>query len=56
MTTFQRGATVLLSSVLVVLGAALLVQTARLGGGIGYFIGALILVAGAVRLYVSTRN
>jgi hypothetical protein len=55
MMTFHRGATVLLSSVLVLLGAALLVQTARVGGGIGYFIGALILVAGAGRLYVSRR-
>ena len=49
MTVFNR-ATVLLSLVLVGLGAAIVIRTALLGGGIGILYGALILVAGGVRL------
>lgn len=47
--------TVVLSLVLVALGLALLVETALLGGGIGYALGAVFLLAGAGRLYLSRR-
>jgi hypothetical protein len=48
-------ATVVFSVLLVGLGAALVVRTALLGGGIGILYGAIILVAGAVRLRHSRR-
>jgi hypothetical protein len=47
--------TVVLSALMIVLGVALLVETAVLGGGIGYVFGALLVLAGAGRLYVSRR-
>lgn len=47
---FNR-ATVVLSVVLVALGAALVVRTALLGGGIGILYGVIILVAGGIRLH-----
>jgi hypothetical protein len=47
--------TTVLSVLMVVLGVALLVETALLGGGIGYLLGGLLVVAGAGRLYVSRR-
>jgi hypothetical protein len=53
---FHRGATLVLSGTLAVLGGAILVQTVRLGGGIGYVVGGLFLVAGLGRLYVSIRH
>lgn len=45
--------TILFSAVLIVLGAAMIIRTALLGGGIGLLFGAIILVAGAGRLYLS---
>ena len=51
----RRRLTVVLSALLVVLGATLLVETAIAGGGIGYVFGGLLLLAGAGRLYVSLR-
>lgn len=48
-------ATVVFSVLLVGLGAALVVRTALLGGGIGILYGAIILVAGAVRLHYALR-
>jgi hypothetical protein len=47
--------TVALSAVMVVLGIVLLVETAVVGGGIGYAFGGLLVLAGAGRLYVSLR-
>ena len=47
--------TVVLSAVMVVLGVVLLVETAVIGGGIGYLFGGLLVLAGAGRLYVSRR-
>ncbi len=41
-----------LSCLFVGLGIALLVQTARAGGGIGYVIGALFVALGIGRLYL----
>lgn len=52
----RRRVTLVLSALLVVLGAILLVETAVAGGGIGYVLGGLILLAGAGRLYVSLRK
>jgi hypothetical protein len=46
------------SAVLVVLGAALIVRTAVAGGGllaVGYVLGVLLVLAGALRLYLSRR-
>jgi hypothetical protein len=47
--------TVVLSALMVVLGIVLLVETALVGGGIGYAFGALLVLAGVGRLYVSLR-
>ena len=54
--SLRRRVTVVLSALLVVLGAILLVETAFAGGGIGYVLGGLILLAGAGRLYVSRKS
>jgi hypothetical protein len=43
---------VLFALVFVALGVALLVQTARAGGGIGYLLGVLFIGLGAGRLYL----
>jgi hypothetical protein len=49
----RRRATLVLSVVLVGIGVVLLVETALYGGGIGYLFGALFLLAGALRGYLS---
>jgi hypothetical protein len=41
---------------LVVIGLALVVRTALLGGGIGLLLGALFVAAGAGRLYLLKRR
>jgi hypothetical protein len=51
----RRRTTTILSGVLVVLGIALLVETAVAGGGVGYVFGGLLVLAGAGRLYVLRR-
>jgi hypothetical protein len=51
-----RSATVMISAVLVILGIAILVETAIVGGGIGYLLGVLFASAGALRLYLSVRG
>ena len=40
------------AAVLIALGVALLVQTARAGGGVGYLLGVLFIGLGAGRLYL----
>ena len=51
------GAAVLVLSVLFVgVGIGLIVQTARLGGGIGYVIGVLFVALGIGRLYLQQRR
>lgn len=45
-----------ISAVLVILGVAILVETAVVGGGIGYLLGALFASAGALRLYLTVRG
>jgi hypothetical protein len=47
-----------LSGLLVVLGVAMIVRTAVAGGGplaLGFVLGALLILAGALRLYLSSR-
>ena len=52
----RRHATAAVSSLIVVLGLILVVETAIRGGGTtGYVLGVLFLLAGAGRLYVSLR-
>ena len=51
--TVYRAGTVALSLLLVAIGLALIVRTAQLGGGAGFLLGTLFLVAGAGRLYLS---
>jgi hypothetical protein len=48
--------TAALSLLLVGLGIAILVETAIVGGGIGYLFGVLFVLAGALRLYVTRRR
>jgi hypothetical protein len=48
----------ILSAALVFLGVAVFVRTAVAGGGVlalGYVLGVLLILAGALRLYLSTR-
>ena len=54
----HRQTTALLSSVLVVLGVAMIVRTLVAGGGAGAFgllLGVLFIAAGLGRLYLNTR-
>ena len=47
----------ILSVILIALGIGLIVRTIAggVGGGLGLFVGALLIVAGVLRLYLSTR-
>ena len=47
--------TLVSAALLLVLGIALIVETAVLGGGIGLLLGALFVLAGGLRLYLSFR-
>ena len=51
-----RSVTIAISAVLVFLGVAILVETAMVGGGIGYLLGALFAAAGGLRLYLAARG
>jgi fucose permease len=51
----RARATVVLSAVLVLLGVVLVVETAIVGGVFGYLLGALFVLAGGLRLYLSSR-
>jgi fucose permease len=51
----RRRVTIALSVTLVALGVALIVETALLEGGIGFVLGALFVLAGGGRLYLSLR-
>lgn len=49
--------TLVLSGLIVVLGVAILVRTlAEGGGGLGFLLGTLFILAGAGRLYVQRRS
>jgi hypothetical protein len=50
--SFHRGATTLFGVAFLVIGAAAVVRTALLGGGVGFLIGALFMALGAARLYL----
>ncbi len=49
----RARATLVLSALLVALGVAVIVETAVLGGGIGLVLGVLLVLAGALRSYVT---
>ncbi|HSC50288.1 MAG TPA: hypothetical protein VLD16_08505 [Gaiellaceae bacterium] len=51
-----RGATAVFGVLAIGLGIAILVETARLGGGLGYVIGLLFVALGAGRLYLLWRR
>ena len=51
----RTRATVFLSGALIALGLAVIVETALVGGGVGYVLGVLLALAGGLRLYLSTR-
>jgi hypothetical protein len=55
-TRLRSGTTILLSSLLVVLGLVLVVETALAGGGIGYLLGTLLALAGGVRVYLMVKK
>jgi hypothetical protein len=50
----RARATLVFSALLLVLGLALILETALLGGGIGLLLGALFVLAGGLRLYLSS--
>ena len=52
----RARATLLLSGLLVVLGLAICVETAIEGGGIGFVLGGLLILAGALRIYLLRRS
>lgn len=56
MRTGYRGVTALFGVVAIAIGIALLVQTARVGGGIGYLLGVLFIALGAGRLYLLKKR
>jgi hypothetical protein len=56
MKTGYRDATLIFGVVAIGLGLAILVQTVRHGGGLGYVIGVLFLALGAGRLYLLKRR
>ena len=56
MNQLHARATIVFSSVLVVLGLLLVVETALAGGGLGYVLGAAIASVGALRVYLVTRR
>ena len=53
----RRNGTVLISALLVVLGIVVIARTvqAGVGGGLGLVIGAMLVAAGALRLWLVTR-
>jgi hypothetical protein len=53
----RRRATGLVSLLLVALGAAVIARTvqAGVGGGLGLLLGGLLVLAGGLRLYLSSR-
>jgi hypothetical protein len=51
-TRFRAASAVVFAIVFAGIGVALIVETAILGGGIGYLLGLLFVAAGVGRLYV----
>lgn len=53
----RKRTTAAVSGLIIVLGIILLIETAIVGGGsTGYVLGALFIVAGVGRFYLSTRR
>jgi hypothetical protein len=52
----RSTSTLALSALLVVLGVVVLVETAIVGGSLGYVLGGLLAVAGALRIYLVRRT
>ena len=54
----RRRGTAAISALLVVLGVVVIVRTVQVGvgGGLGLVIGAMLVAAGALRLYLATRS
>jgi hypothetical protein len=55
-TDLYRRSTLVFGVVAVMLGIAIVVQTAREGGGAGYLIGTLFAALGAGRIYLLRRR
>jgi hypothetical protein len=51
-----RGLVTIFGVIAIGLGVALIVQTARIGGGTGYLIGVLFVALGVGRLYLLHRR
>ena len=49
----RAAATAALSALTALLGLGVIVETALVGGGVGFLLGALLILAGGVRLYLS---
>jgi hypothetical protein len=56
MSGWRAASAFVFAVVFVAIGIALIVETAILGGGIGYLIGLLFVAAGAGRFYVTWRR
>lgn len=54
--SFYRAGLALFALAFIGIGVALVVVTARHGGGIGYLLGALFVAAGTARLYLLRRR
>ena len=52
----HRGFAAVLAVIAIVLGAAIVVETALLGGGIGYVFGLLFVALGAGRIYLLRKR
>jgi hypothetical protein len=53
---WRNASTLVFAVVFVGIGVALIVETAVVGGGLGYVIGLLFVAAGAGRFYVTWRR
>jgi hypothetical protein len=53
---WRAGSTLVFAVLFVGIGIALIVETAILGGGIGYLLGVLFAAAGAGRFYVTWKR
>jgi uncharacterized membrane protein HdeD (DUF308 family) len=56
MKTSYRTTTAIFGVVAIGLGIAILVQTVRVGGALGYMIGVLFIALGAGRLYLLSKR
>ncbi len=52
----HRGFSTVLAVLAIVIGTALIVETALLGGGVGYVFGLLFVALGAGRLYLLRKR